>query len=120
MSNKYGIPEEDLDRIRKRDINCVYCHKQMISPGAVGRRGDWATIEHLNHRQDWNSVESYIVAGKPVPEIVAICCGTCNSSRGSKKLSDWFKTSYCVQRKIDILTVTEPVRKYIQEVENRL
>ncbi len=32
MKNKYGLPEEELENIRKRDNFCVYCHKKMFSP----------------------------------------------------------------------------------------
>jgi len=32
MANQFGIPEEELAKIRARDRNCVYCHKRMIYP----------------------------------------------------------------------------------------
>jgi len=103
MPNKYGIPEDALNKIRARDKTCVYCHKEMINPGASGRRGDWATIEHLNHLPPWNN-----------PATVAICCWSCNASRGNKKLLDWFKTAYCMERKINEDTIAVPVREYTQ------
>jgi hypothetical protein len=106
MANKYGLPEEELNKIRARDKTCVYCHKLMIIPNGDGRRGDWATIEHLNHLPSWNN-----------PATVAICCWSCNSSRGKKKLIDWFKTPYCLGKNINENTVTEPVRKYIRYIE---
>lgn len=103
MSNQYGIPEDDLENIRIRDKICVYCRKMMIIPSANGLRGDWATIEHLNHLPPWNNSAT-----------VAICCGSCNSSRGNKKLLDWFKTPYCINKNINEKTVAKPVREYIQ------
>jgi hypothetical protein len=103
MKNKYGLPEEDLEKIRKRDKDCVYCHKIMTKAGSGGFRGDWATIEHLNHLPPWDN-----------PSTVAICCGSCNSSRGAKTLPNWFKTSYCIEKNINIDTVSSPVRNYIQ------
>lgn len=102
MANKYGIPEDELQKIRARDKTCVYCHRLMTNPSANGWRGDWATIEHLNYLPPWDN-----------PKTVAICCGSCNSSRGVKKLTDWFKSSYCTEKNIHEKTVTEPVREYI-------
>lgn len=105
--NKYGIPSENLKNIRERDKCCVYCHKIMTEPSCGGWRGDWATIEHLNYLPPWNN-----------PNTVAICCGSCNSSRGIKKLSDWFKSSYCLERNINEKTVAKPVQEYIKYIEN--
>lgn len=106
MSNKYGIPEEDLKKIKARDKTCVYCQKTMINHGAEGWRGDWATIEHLNFLPPWNN-----------PATVAICCWSCNSSRGNKKLLDWFKAPYCIERNINEETVEEPVKEYLYHLK---
>lgn len=103
MSNQYGIPEEYLNKIRERDKTCVYCHKTMIKPSDNSYRKDWATIEHLNHLPPWDN-----------PSTVAICCGSCNSSRGNKKLLDWFKTPYCLEKNINSETTSEPVKEYIK------
>ena len=106
MSNKYGLPDDKLKQIRLRDTDCVYCHKKMIKPSDLGWRGDWATIEHLNFLPPWNSAET-----------VAICCGSCNSSRGDKPLPRWFDSSYCRERKINAETVSEPVKEYLKSLE---
>jgi len=108
MKNKYGIPEKDLDKIKVRDKDCVYCHKKIIKSSDDGCRKDWATIEHLNHLPPWNN-----------PSTVAICCGSCNSSRGNKKLLDWFKTLYCVEKNINYNTIAHPVRDYIENHEDK-
>jgi len=106
MSNKYGIPEKELKQIRARDKTCVYCHKKMTNSKNGGWRGDWATIEHLNHLPPWNN-----------PKTVVICCGSCNSSRGNKTLLDWFQTKYCLDRNrnININTVAKVVKDYINQ-----
>lgn len=106
--NRYGLPEKELDRIRARDRACVYCHKTMIPPGAGGPRTDWATIEHLNHLPPWDN-----------PDTVAICCSSCNSSRGNRLLRDWFKGAYCHSRGINERTVAEPVRQYLRDSADR-
>ena len=111
-------PEETLAKIRARDKACVYCGKEMISPWDPKNRKDSVTIEHLNHK-NLDSVGSYIREGKPVSEIVAICCGECNSSRSDKSLLDWFETDYCKNKNkgINYSTVTDVVRKYIDKYE---
>ncbi len=102
--NRYALPEKDLDKIRARDRACVYCHKTMIPPGSGGPRTDWATIEHLNHLPPWDN-----------PETVAICCWSCNSSRGNRLLGDWFTNAYCLNRGISEATVAEPVRNFLRD-----
>ena len=46
--NKYGIPENILEAIKKRDKKCVYCGKIMKKYASTGKRKDMATIEHFN------------------------------------------------------------------------
>ena len=87
LSNNYGLPEGELKNIRARDLKCVYCHKDMKKPNPSIRRQDWATIEHMNYLPPWNN-----------PKTVAICCFSCNASRGKKKLEDWFKSKYCLKK----------------------
>ena len=103
MSNRYGLPEVELARIRERDRTCVYCSKEMSPPGEDVWRGDWATIEHLNRFPPWSD-----------PTTVAICCGSCNSSRGAKPLPEWFRPPYCQERDIRLETVADPVREFLR------
>jgi hypothetical protein len=107
MGNRYGLLEADVDRVRARDARCVYCRKAMIEPGVRGSSTrDWATIEHLNHLPPWDN-----------PETIAICCGSCNASRGPKPLMQWFGSPYCQQRGISPSTVARPVVDYIRKHE---
>ncbi len=118
MSNKYGLPEEDLRKIRARDIKCVYCHKAMQEyRHTKGTPNDKATIEHLNKDGPfyWNKSVKFD------PSVVAICCGRCNKSRGKRDLLDWFKTKYCTNsaKAINEKTVAEePVKEYIRMQRN--
>lgn len=115
MTNAFGIPEDELRKIRTRDKKCVYCHKKMICPSNVAsnRRRDWASIEHLNRNGPFHWDD-----GLKIEDIV-ICCGSCNSSRSRKKLSDWFKTKYCIERNINKNTVASPVKKYYNRKKSR-
>jgi hypothetical protein len=106
MKNNYGLPNNELIKIFKRDKLCVYCRKKMTAHIASKKRGDWWSIEHLNYLPPWND-----------PLTVVICCWSCNSSRGNKKISDWFKSEYCLKRGIDIKTVPSHVKKYINDKE---
>ncbi|PIQ68923.1 MAG: hypothetical protein COV91_01485 [Candidatus Taylorbacteria bacterium CG11_big_fil_rev_8_21_14_0_20_46_11] len=108
-------PAKELAEIRRRDITCVYCSKRFDRT----REQDRDTVEHLNHRQDWDSVGSYMREGKPVSEIVAICCMECNRNRGAKPLLEWFGSKYCVERTrpINYQTVAQVVRNYINKYE---
>ncbi|MCF6276648.1 MAG: hypothetical protein L3J07_02240 [Candidatus Magasanikbacteria bacterium] len=102
MPNKYNILEDELDKIRVRDKTCVYCYKKMELPVHGIFRGDWATIKHLNHLPPWNDSKT-----------VAICCGSCNSSRRDKPLLKWFLSLYCKENNINIKIVQKPVKNYI-------
>lgn len=113
MNNSFGIPEEELSKIRLRDKNCVYCHKKLIYPFVKNKQGDCATIEHLNCDApfDWSD-------GLRIEDI-AICCGSCNSSRGPKRLLAWFRTKYCMERGINEDTVADPVKKYLERKKGK-
>jgi hypothetical protein len=105
MDNAYGLPPDELGAIFERDgVVCVYCHKNMSDHVPNSHRGDWYTIEHLNHLPPWNN-----------PKTVAFCCWSCNSSRGNKPLREWFKTRYCQLRNINEATVGEPVKTYLDQ-----
>ena len=106
MANKYGLPEDRLEQIRLRDKKCVYCDKEMTRPRKGTFAGDWATIEHLNHKSPWNN-----------PDTVAICCGSCNSSRRDKTLLKWFESPYCEAKQVNTLRLADPVRSYINQYE---
>jgi hypothetical protein len=106
MSNLYGIPEEVERRIRARDTRCVYCGKEF----SRNSYSDRATIEHLDERPPFHWHQGL------KEETLAICCWSCNSSRGSKALLDWFRTPYCSERPVpvNIDTVAEPVQRYLR------
>lgn len=80
----------------------------MIDPYERARARDSVTIEHLNCEGPFYWGEEGFFA-----KDIVICCGSCNSSRGKKTLPDWFASSYCVERGINIETVAEAVREYL-------
>ncbi|MEO8638171.1 MAG: HNH endonuclease [Candidatus Taylorbacteria bacterium] len=102
--NKYGIPEDFLKKIRKRDKLCVYCRKEMIVPRKGTTQRNWATIEHMSDKKSGNE-----------PQSIVICCGSCNSSR-RMSFEKWFKTPYCMKRNINAKTVAKPVKDYMRMI----
>lgn len=120
MKTKHDIPQDHLDRIVARDTNCIYCHKKMITPYDINNRIDSATIEHLNYRADWYSVQDFNSKKLPVDSIIGICCGACNSSRGSLPIIKWFETTYCKAKNINKSIVSKVVQEYIDKYEKGL
>jgi hypothetical protein len=110
MASKFGIPEDVLTKIRSRDKYCAYCRKLMISPQDGDNRRTWATIEHLNFDGPFYWKEGLLAAD------IVICCQSCNSSRGMKKLYEWFGSNYCIKTGINERTVSEPVKDYLRRL----
>ncbi len=99
MSNKWNIPDELEEAVRIRDVICVYCGVAFNKNAC-----DTASWEHINNKEkdvtSWN---------------IALCCRSCNSSKGAKKLEDWFETDYCFNNNINKKTVAPVVQNYIRE-----
>lgn len=108
MANNFGIPAAVENRIRTRDTRCVYCHKEFSTLS----RKDWPTIEHLSEHPPF-----YWRLGLK-EEGLAICCTSCNSSRGAKSLAAWFRSAYCRDRQPPIgpQSVAPPVRRYLDAI----
>jgi len=108
MGNDFYVPKKVRDKIRERDKFCIYCGIELKDhPGIKGTKTDKATIEHMDgysekHPEEWN---------------MAMCCGSCNSSRGPKSLTKWFETPYCKERNINRETVAKVVKNYISIIE---
>jgi hypothetical protein len=114
MSKEYGISREDEAEPGARDRACVHCWKVMKSYAEIqagrGTVADQASIEHLNFDGPF-----YVRDGLRKEDIV-MCCRGCNSSRGEKKLLEWFRSDYCVSRKINEETVAQVVKEYLRRV----
>ena len=96
----WGIPDWLEKEVKERDKTCVYCGIQMIQQiPPRGSRRNVATWEHIIN-------DASIVSR----ENIARCCVACNSSKGTKKLSDWIQSSYCMKRGITKGTVAEVVK----------
>ena len=98
--NNWGIPEWLEREVRERDKRCVYCGIQMVDQMPPrGPRKAAATWEHVINDQSIVTREN-----------IAHCCAACNSSKGTKKLSDWIQSNYCMKHGISKDTVAEVVK----------
>ncbi|MFW5847106.1 MAG: hypothetical protein ACOCUU_03030 [Nanoarchaeota archaeon] len=79
----------------------------MIFHYNIKNHKDNVTMEHLN-----SDSPLYWDRGLKIIDIV-LFCGSCNS-RKIKKLRDWFKKEYCMERNINKETVTQSVKEYLK------
>jgi len=102
--NNWGIPDWLEMEVKERDKTCVYCGIKMIEKmPSHGTRKTVATWEHIIN-------DASIVTR----ENIARCCVACNSSKGTKKLTDWLESAYCKKRGINKDTVAEVVKSMLQ------
>ena len=66
----------------------------MGRPNADGRRARVATWEHIIN-------DARIITR----ENIALCCTACNASKGTKRLGEWLRSSYCKSRGITTDTI---------------
>jgi len=105
--NKWNIPDWLEKEVRERDTNCVYCGVRLIEKmPSCGPRRAAATWEHIIN-------DASIVTR----ENIARCCVACNSSKGTKKLSDWLQSSYCKKHRINRGTVAQVVKDALRAEE---
>jgi hypothetical protein len=95
--NRWNIPDWLESEVRDRDSDCIYCHVEFKSSSESKK--SIATWEHIVN-------DSKIINR----ENIARCCFSCNSSKGTKKLSDWLQSDYCKKRGITKDTVAEVFR----------
>ena len=102
--NRWGIPKWLEQEIKARDKACVYCGVQLLEVIPYGSsRKARATWEHIIN-------DASIVTRANI----ARCCASCNSSKGTKALSDWIPSNYCKKKGINEHTVALIVRKSLQ------
>ena len=99
--NSWGIPNWLELEVRGRDKNCVYCGTKLLARiEAGGSRRAIATWEHIIN-------DARIVTR----ENIALCCVSCNSSKGARLLSAWLQSPYCKRKGITEQSVAPIVRQ---------
>ena len=105
--NRWNIRAWLEEEVKERDKTCVYCGIQMIEKMPPnGSRKTVATWEHIIN-------DASIITR----ENIARCCASCNSSKGTKDLADWLKSSYCQKRGINKDTVAEVVKNALRKTQ---
>jgi hypothetical protein len=102
--NHWDIPDWLEREVKERDKTCVYCGTQIIEQTPPrGPLKAVATWEHIIN-------DASIVTR----ENIARCCVACNSSKGTKRLSEWIQSSYCKKRGISKDTVADVVKEALR------
>jgi hypothetical protein len=101
MANRWGIPKEVEELVKKRDVSCVYCGIQFTN----------SNISHKS-RSTWEHIINDIRINGP--ENIALCCGSCNASKGAKPLEEWLESKYCNTKGITINNVASIVKEHIE------
>jgi 5-methylcytosine-specific restriction endonuclease McrA len=99
--NQWNIPEWMEKKILERDKVCVYCGATFTTPKKSCKTSpSW---EHIVNDLRIVSLEN-----------ICRCCMSCNSSKGTKDLDDWFESPYCKKKGITAETVADIVKKAIE------
>ena len=98
--NRWGIPKWLEEEVSARDNTCIYCRVKFLNvvPRNDSRKA-MATWEHIIN-------DDRIITR----ENIALCCRSCNSSKGVKPLAAWLDAPYCKKRNISKDTVAGVVK----------
>ena len=102
MSNRWGIPKNVEELVRERDKNCVYCGISFAN----------SVVTHKT-RPTWEHIINDIKINGP--DNIAICCGSCNASKGARTLEEWLKSNYCISKSITINSVAPVVKLHFDK-----
>jgi 5-methylcytosine-specific restriction endonuclease McrA len=100
MANRWGIPREVENIVRQRDLACVYCGVDFTED--MRSRKTKPSWEHIVNDIRVNGIDN-----------IALCCMSCNASKGAKFLEDWLKSDYCNAKGITENTVAQVVKNVI-------
>ena len=103
MANKWRIPIEVENFVISRDKTCVYCGVTFTNDN--NSRKTKKSCEHIVTDIRLNGVDN-----------IALCCMSCNSSKGSKLLKHWLESKYCKDKGITKETVALVVIEAIESL----
>ncbi len=102
MTNRWGISKEIEKMVLVRDLCCVYCRVTFINSDQNKKtRKTW---EHIINDIRINGADN-----------IALCCGSCNASKGNKKLVEWFRSKYCETKNINNDSVALVVKEHLEK-----
>ncbi len=98
---RWKISRELAIVVIARDARCIYCQVEFEAPFIVRRTcPSW---EHI--------VNDVSLVG---PENIALCCVSCNASKGAQTLKLWLTSTYCRSRHISIASIAEIASKTLE------
>jgi 5-methylcytosine-specific restriction endonuclease McrA len=100
MANRWGIPKNVEEFVKRRDLSCVYCGVSFAN--TIPTHKTRPTWEHIINDIKINGIDN-----------IALCCGSCNASKGSRMLEDWMIGKYCTQKGITRENVALVVKEYL-------
>jgi len=101
MANNWNIPNWLEKEVRERDKTCVYCGIE-FTPSKTSKKTA-ASWEHIINNAKIITKEN-----------IALCCCSCNASKGQKQLSVWLESKYCKERNINQNTVAPIIKQAIE------
>ncbi|OFW96741.1 MAG: hypothetical protein A2W44_06385 [Acinetobacter sp. RIFCSPHIGHO2_12_41_5] len=101
MTNSWNIPHWLEKEVRERDKQCVYCGEK-FTPATISKK-TCASWEHIIN-------DAKIITQKNI----ALCCCSCNASKGQKQLSTWLQSKYCLDRGITKYSVAPIIQMAIE------
>jgi DNA-directed RNA polymerase subunit RPC12/RpoP len=105
MTNKWKISKKVEDHVRERDSHCVYCGID-FSMNHISRKTK-PTWEHIVNDMNIMCIEN-----------IALCCTSCNASKGSKQLELWLESQYCVSKVITKESVSQVIKDFLKTTSN--
>lgn len=99
--NRWNIPLDIEREIRERDRQCIYCRVEFFVAETDRRsRPSW---EHIINDASLVNRDN-----------IALCCVSCNSSKGAKSLADWLKSAYCEKKGISVETIANVAKRSLR------
>jgi hypothetical protein len=102
--NRWKIPEWLEVEVRGRDNVCIYCRIEFGSTPGIRSLASW---EHIINDEKIITREN-----------IALCCRSCNASKGAKPLSVWITSSYCARKEITTISVAEVVKNALVSLDS--
>jgi hypothetical protein len=96
-------------QVKERDKSCVYCGVE-FSENSNSRKS----------KPSWEHIVNDIRINGSIN--IALCCMSCNASKGSKLLEDWLKSDYCKINNITSNKLADVIKNALDnppQLENR-
>ncbi len=106
MANRWGIPKDVEEHVKRRDLFCVYCGVSFVN--TIPTYKTRPTWEHIINDIRINGIDN-----------IALCCGSCNASKGTKILEEWFNGEYCKSKGITPENVAVVIKEYLSRISGQ-